>query len=128
MRFSMAVMVVLVGVCGIGVAQKSSEIKSNDRKTSVAKLPKSTTAPPGKVGGGAASSSRELQNVERQSAKMGGKSHAQKAPKPVSIKSGKSDSNPPVKFGGSGSSSIGTTKQASNPYKGRLKQKGQGRH
>jgi hypothetical protein len=127
MRFSIAVMVVLVGMCGIGVAQKSSEIKSSDRKSSVTKPPKSTAAPSGKVGGGATSSSKELQNVERQSAKTGARSHAQKAPKPVAIKTDKSESNPPMKFGGKGSS-IGTTKQASNPYKGRLKQKGGGRH
>ena len=129
MRFVLMVMAVLVGMSVSGVAQSpANEFKVKPSKVDAA--PKSTVAPMKAPGATASSStSKELRGVERETPKGVGTAHpAKKAPRPVAIKAGKGDRNPPMNFGkGSGSASIGMTKQA-NPYKGRLKQKGQGNH
>ncbi|MGA3197595.1 MAG: hypothetical protein ABSD39_21570 [Terriglobales bacterium] len=128
MRFTLAVMAVVVGMSLSGLAQ--SQPNQFKVKSSKADAEPKSTAPPAKAPGGTATSatSKELKSVERENAKGGGAAHtAKRTPRPAAIKEGKEDKNPPMNFGGQGGQKGGLTKQPS-PYKGRLKQKGQGAH
>jgi hypothetical protein len=82
---------------------------------------RSTVAPPK----GGSSSSKDLQNIERQSAKSIGQTHAAKQTRPAPVKMEKDKPNPKINFGnGHTTTNGGMTRQPSNHYKGRLKQKG----
>jgi hypothetical protein len=126
MRFQLAVAVVLAGISVSAFAQQNSTFKV--KKSAPEKAPK-TSVPIGKnqnAGAASSSNAKQLQNLERQSAKTAAppRSGVKKTPgsgsalKPVKDKSG-----PPMNFGGKGGKGGGTINQGANPYKGRLRQK-----
>jgi hypothetical protein len=123
MRFSLAVAVVVAGISVSGLAQQTFKVKRSAPEKAARK-----SAPVGKTASPVASnsSSKELQTLERQTAKTSASSRsAGKRTGTVSaLKPVKNKSNPPINFGGSGGGKGGgTSNQSSNPYKGRLKQK-----
>src|SRR4030081_1097935 len=124
MRFSLAVVVVLLGISVSGLAQQTFKAKHSAPE----KAPRKS-APVGKTASPVASNStsKELQALERQSAKTSASSRsaAKKTPGTGSaLRPVKDKSNPPINFGASGGGK-GTRAggQSSNPYSGRLKQK-----
>jgi cytoskeletal protein RodZ len=126
MRLSLAVAVVLVGISVSGWAQQNNHFKVRVTHEKPAKQSASLTKQ--STGNTAASAdAKALQNVERQSAKGSGHSAATK--KAPALKPVKDKPNPPVNFNGTGGGGVkggGRASTGSNPYKGRLKQKGGG--
>jgi hypothetical protein len=124
MRFSLAVAVVLAGISVSGLAQQTFRVKHSASE----KAPRKS-APIGKTAGPVASNgtSKELQALERQSAKTSASSRtaAKKTPGTGSaLKPVKDKSNPPINFGASGGGKGARAGgQSPNPYSGRLKQK-----
>ncbi len=124
MRFSLAVAVVLVGIGVSGLAQQTFKAKRSAPEKAARK-----SAPVGKTASPVASNStsKELQTLERQTAKTSASSRTagKRTPGTGSAwKPAKDKSNPPINFGGTGGGKGGgTSNQGSNPYKGRLKQK-----
>jgi hypothetical protein len=123
MRFSLAVAVVVAGISVSGLAQQSFRVKRSAPEKAARK-----SAPVGKTASPVASnsSSKELQNLERQTAKTSASSRSagKRTGTGSALKPVKNKSNPPINFGGAGGGkSGGTGSQSSNPYKGRLKQK-----
>jgi hypothetical protein len=124
MRFSLAVAIVLAGISVSGLAQQTFKVK----RSAPEKAPRKS-APIGKTATPVASNgtSKELQTLERQTAKTSASSRSvgKKTPGTGSgLKPVKDKSNPPINFGGTGGGKGGGTgNQGSNPYKGRLKQK-----
>jgi hypothetical protein len=124
MRFSLAVAIVLAGISVSGLAQETFKVK----RSAPEKAPRKS-APVGKGASPVASNgtSKELQTLERQTAKTSAPSRSlgKKTPGTGSgLKPVKDKSNPPINFGGTGGGKGGgTSNQNSNPYKGRLKQK-----
>jgi hypothetical protein len=126
MRFSLAVVVVLVGISVSGLAQQKIRVKRSPPDRTAKKM----TAPMGKsagVGTSSAANSKDLQALEHQTARSSvPRSTAKKTPgaaavKPVQVKD---KASPPINLGGGGGAKgSGLTRQNSNPYKGRLKQK-----
>jgi hypothetical protein len=123
MRFSLAVAVVLVGMSLSSAAQQINTFKVKPTPT---KAPRS--APLGKAAASptaSTSASKELQSVERQSAKPTTARSAGTTRKGPALKSARSRHNPPINFDGtSGGKGARTTNRGSNPYQGRLKEKG----
>jgi cytoskeletal protein RodZ len=130
MRFSLAVVVVLVGISVSGWAQQNKPQQNNQFKVRVThEKPAKQSAPLTKQSTGntaASADAKALQNVERQSAKGSGHSAAGK--KAPALKPVKDKPNPPVNFNGTGGGGVkgGGRASTGNPYKGRLKQKGGG--
>lgn len=125
MRVLAAVAVMLVGLSASGIAQTYSK-GANSPKSTI-KAPKSTV-PLKASGANTSGNAKNLQNIEHETAKTAGKSQkSPRAPKSVALKPEKNGGNPPINFSGNSGGSAGTNKQAPNPYKGRLKQKGGGR-
>jgi len=127
MRVSLAVAVVLVGISVSGLAQQknTSKVKhSAPEKAPKKSAPMSTTASPATA---SAANSKELQSLERQSAKGSAPSRPVKKKTPVTsagLKPVTNKPNPPINFGGTGGGkNAGMTNQGPNPYKGRLRQK-----
>jgi len=124
MRFSLAVAVVLAGISVSGLAQQSNTIKV--KPSAPEKAPKSTVSA-GRTTGAATSSaanSKDLQTLERQTAKSAGPSRTAGQKKAPALKPVKDKPNPPINFAGTGSAkTAGMTSQGANPYRGRLKQK-----
>jgi hypothetical protein len=121
MRFSLAVAVVLAGISVSALAQQTFKAKHSAPE----KAPR-RSAPVGKTASPVATNttSKDLQNLERQSAKASASSRsAGKRTQGSALKPVKEKSNPPINFGGSGGKSAGMASPGSNPYKGRLKQK-----
>jgi hypothetical protein len=125
MRFVLAVAVTLVCM-GMGAwAQQGSTFKvrsvpEKEKKAApIGKTPISATA--------ANANARDLQNAERSSMRGSGIHSGNKKTGPA-LKPVKDKPNPPINFNGlsSGGKGSGMTAQGSNPYKGRLKQKGGG--
>lgn len=123
MRVSWAVAVALVGVSLSGWAQQNNTFKVKHTAT---KAPKS--APLGKTTASPASTSasKELQRVERETAKSAATRSA--GPKTAgtgpALKPAKDKPNPPINFGGtSGGKGARTNNKGADPYKGRLRQK-----
>jgi hypothetical protein len=120
MRFSLAVAIALVGMSLSGWAQQNNTFKVKHAAT---KTPKS--APVGKTTAGptaSTSASRDLEKLERQSAKPAGT--ARPAETTPALKPAKDKHNPPINFGGKGGGkTAGAINQGPNPYKGRLRQK-----
>jgi cytoskeletal protein RodZ len=123
MRFSLAVAVVLVGMSLSGWAQQNT-FKVKPAPT---KAPKS--APIGKTAvspTASTSASKELQSVERQSAKSpaSARSAGPRTGKGPALRPARNQRNPPINFSGAGGGKgARTTTHGSNPYKGRLKEK-----
>jgi hypothetical protein len=123
MRFSLAVAVVVVGMSLSGWAQQNT-FKVKPAPT---KAPKS--APIGKTAASptaSTSASKELQNVERQSAKppASARSAGPRTGKGPALKPARNKPNPPINFNGTGGGKgARSTNRGSDPYKGRLKEK-----
>jgi hypothetical protein len=127
MRFLWAVAVVVVGISVSGLAQHSGTFKV--KPSAPEKAPKKS-APIGKTAGPATASTasaKELQTLERQTAKTTAPPRAavKKTPaKAGALKPVKDKPSPPINFSGAnGAKGPKTTTQSSNPYKGRLRQK-----
>jgi hypothetical protein len=132
MRFSLAVAVLAMGMSSSGAAQNAT-LKA--KPSAPEKAPKSTV-PIAKTGNPAAASSntsKDLQNLERQSAKASqppqstGKKTPGTTPAPK-LAQDKDKPNPPINFAGTGRkntkpATTGMTSQSPNPLAGRLKQK-----
>ncbi len=124
MRFSLAVAVALVAMSLSGWAQQNNTFKVKDSTTKAPKkapMVKTTTSPTAST-----SASKELQSVEHQSAKSAAtaRSSGPRTGKGSALKPARSKPNPPINFGATGGGKRAGTNQGSNPYKGRLKQKG----
>ena len=124
MRFTLVVAVALVGMSLSGWAQQNNTLKAKPAPT---KAPK--RAPIGKTAASpraSTSASKELQSVEHQSVKSASaQSAGPRTRKGPALKAARNRSNPPINFGRKGGGkSARTPKQGSNPYKGRLKEKG----
>ncbi len=123
MRFSLAVAVVLAGISVSGLAQQTFKVKRAPEKAARKSAPVGKTASPVASN----STSKELQTLERQTAKTSASSRTTGKRTPGTgsgLKPVRDKSNPPINFGGSGvGKSAGTGGQSTNPYKGRLKQK-----
>jgi hypothetical protein len=123
MRFSLAVAVVVASISVSGLAQQTFKVKRSPTEKAARK-----SAPVGKTTSPVASNStsKELQTLERQTAKTSASSRSagKKTGTGSALKPVRDKSNPPINFGGAGGGKGGgTTNQGSNPYKGRLKQK-----
>jgi hypothetical protein len=129
MRFSLAVVIIVVGISVSGLAQQNGA-----KASAPVKAPKqSAPMPMGRAGGpgtSSAANAKELKAIENQTAKVPAtpQSAGKKTPgKASGLKPVKDKPNPPINFGGtSASKTPGTNHQGSNGYKGRLKQKGTG--
>ncbi len=129
MRFSLAVAVVLAGISVNGLTQPKSTFKV--KPSHAADRAAKPNAPVGRTAAtpatASAATSRDLQNLERQTAKVSAPSRSagKRTPgKASGLKPVKNKPNPPINFGGTGGSkSPGMTHQGANPYKGRLRQK-----
>ena len=76
------------------------------------------------AGTASASNSKDLQAVERETAKTPASSRSAGKKTGAALKPVKDKPNPPINFGGNGGAKgPGTVSQGSNPYKGRVKQK-----
>lgn len=122
MRFSLAVAIVLVGMSLSGWAQQNNTFKVKNTPT---KTPKRASVGKTTTGPTSTSASKQLQSVERQSAKSATTARsAGTTRKGPALRSARSKPNPPINFGGTGGGQNAGTNRGSNPYKGRLKQKG----
>jgi hypothetical protein len=129
MRLVLAVLIAGLGLSANGLAQSQpSEYKIKTSKTETE--PKSTVPVKASQATASSSTSKELRSVERENPKGTGAAHtAKKTPKPVGLKQDTKDNrNPPMNFGGKGGAASSGLNKQPNPYKGRLKQKGQGGH
>lgn len=119
MRFSLAVAVVVVGISVSGLAQENNTFKV--KRAAPEKAAKPISAPIGKT---ASPNSKDLQDLERQTAKASAPPRSAGQRTAPALKPVKDKPNPPINFGGTGGGkSAGSTKQSSNPYAGRLKEK-----
>ena len=120
----LTVAIIVTGMSLSGVAQEKNALKT--KHSAPEKAAKATPLPIGKsanVGTSSAANSKDLQTLERQTAKSSAAPHAAgtKPPKTAAVKPIKDKSDPPIKVGNA--SANGLTHQSSNRYKGRLKQK-----
>lgn len=121
MRFFWAVAVVVLGLSVLGLAEKDdfkvkrSAPEKMKRSTPIAKAAGSTSA--------SGSSSKDLRNLEHQTAKASAPSRSAAKRTPAALKPVKEKPNPPINLGGTGGSRGGAANKGSNPYRGRLKQK-----
>jgi hypothetical protein len=127
MRFSLAVAVVLAGISVNGLAQQNKTFKvkpSHDAKAAKTNVPIGKTA--ASPATASAATNRDLQILERQTAKASAPSRSagKRTPGAASaLKPAKDAPNPPINFGGSGGGKGVGMNQNKNPYKGRLRQK-----
>jgi hypothetical protein len=126
MRFSLTVGVMIVAISASGLAQQSNTFKV--KHSTPEKAPKSLPlARTPSLGTASAATSKDLQSVERQSAKSGAPSRsagAKKTTPATKLKTVKDKPNAPINFGETGGGKkMGMVNQGANPYKGRLKQK-----
>jgi hypothetical protein len=127
MRFWLAVAVVVASIGVSGLAQQNGKLKV--KHTTTEKAPKSSVAVAMPVAStkGSGANAKDLQSLERQTAKSSAASQSagKKTPGAApALKPVKDKPNPPINFGGTGGGKkAGMTNQSANPYKGRLKQK-----
>jgi hypothetical protein len=133
MRLILAIAAVLVSIGVSAVAQQDNTFKVKPSRPE--KAPKSAM-PMGNAGNskaGATSTSKDLQSLERQSAKASVPSRSAAKTKPASgaapaLKPVKDKPNPPINYNGKAgrTKTAGVAKQSPNPLQGRLKEKGGG--
>ncbi len=121
----LAVAILIAGMSLNGMAQETNTYKS--KHPAPGKAAKPAPVPVGKsatVGTSSANNSKDLQTLERQTARTSVAPHTAgtKMPKTAAVKPIKDKSDPPIKVGNAGNAN-GLNHQSSNPYKGRLKQK-----
>jgi len=122
MRFLLIIGALLLSMSASGVAQEPPfKVKpsSTDAKT------EHKSAPPEKSPAGSTAAARDLKSIERQSARPlpAAPRQAPVKKRPVALKPENNKPNPPINFK-KGQASASGVKLGSNPYKGRLKQKG----
>lgn len=126
MRFWWAVAVVIVSLGVSGLAQQKDPFKvksSTPQKAEKSTVPVAKTVNP-KTASAASSSSKDLQNLERQTARSAGPTRTAAKKTASTMKLAKDKPNPPINFTGAGGAKpAGSGKQNANPYAGRLKQK-----
>jgi hypothetical protein len=127
MRFLLAVGAIVVGLSVMSVAQRQSKDFKAKPAPKVETAPKST--PTIKTSGATSTSttSKELRNADRGTKTSGATRAPKNGPGKATLKPAKERPNPPISFGGKSGAGGGSNKHA-DPYKGRLKQKGQGHH
>jgi hypothetical protein len=123
MRFLWAVAVLVAGLSVSGLAQQAPyKVKPSHEDK-----PAKSSAPIGKTAGAGSASAdnaKSLQNIEHQSGRVSTSSKAT-GKKSAALKPIKDKPNPPMNFGTtSGVKGGGKPTQGSNPYKGRVRQKG----
>jgi hypothetical protein len=127
MRVLLAAAVLLMGISVSGLAQQSGTFKVKRSAPAKEKEKKSAPIAVGKTAGpgtASASNSKDLQAVERETAKTPASSRTTGKKTGPALKPVKDKPNPPINFGGNGGAKgPGTVTQGSNPYKGRVKQK-----
>jgi hypothetical protein len=131
MRFSrsMAALLLAGSVFAIGVSSSAQTTKTTFKvKHSAAeKAPRSApiSAKPANVAGRSGGASKDLQSIERQTAKTAAPSRSKKtAAGKSSLKPIKDKPGPGINVGRhSGGKSVGMSKRSSNPYSGRLREK-----
>jgi hypothetical protein len=124
-KFSLAVAVAVVGFGLSALAQQNGtyKVKHSPPEKAAKSAP---LAKPSSAGTASAATSKELQSVERQTAKSSASSRSagRSAGAPNKLKPIKDKPNPPIDFAGTGGGKkAGMVNQSPNPYKGRLKQK-----
>jgi hypothetical protein len=125
MKSLVAAAVLICGLSVSGFAQQQTTFYKG-KKSSTAKPSKSAPLAPPMKATTQNSSAKDLQLVERQSAKSAGPTHQPKQ-KALVVKPIKDKPTPPMVFNGSGGSkATGGLNQSANPYRGRLKQKNSG--
>jgi hypothetical protein len=73
------------------------------------------------------SSQADLRRLEQQSAKVSAPPRVKRTPGTAALKTEKQKPTPPIRVGaGKSAKGPGTTNQGTNPYRGRLRQKGSG--
>ena len=127
MRFSFAVAVVVAGIGVSGLAQQNNTLKVKHSATEKAPKSSVSVAMPAAPAKGSGANAKDLQTLERQTAKSSAASPSagKKTPGTApALKPVKDKPNPPINFGGTGAGKkSGMANQSVNPYKGRLKQK-----
>jgi hypothetical protein len=122
MRFSLAVAVALVGISISGWAQQNKtyhKVKPSAHEKAPNKVPIKAVTP----ATGSGSASKDLQNLEHQTARTTAPRTARSNTSASTLKPVKNKPTPPINFGGtSNGKSVGKA-QSTNPYKGRLRQK-----
>jgi hypothetical protein len=127
MRFSWFFALVLVGSVVTASAQqhhKPGTKPSSDQGASKAKASGTSVKSP--VGRDAAS--QELRRLEQETAKSVGAKRSTPRQRVAPVKAEHEKQNPPIRFSGASGAQGGSTASGKNPYKGRLRQKGGGRH
>ena len=124
MRFSLAVVVVLVGISVSGLAQQDNTFKV---KHSVPEKASKPSVPMGKTAGptsASAANAKNLQAIEHQTAKTTAPSGSAGKKTAPALKPVKDKPNPPINFSATGGGkSAGTTNHGSNSHSGRVRQK-----
>ena len=123
-RFSLAVAIALVGISVSGMAQQNTTFRV--KQSAPEKVPKSTVPPGGMASTPTASAtnSKDLQSVERQTAKSPAPTQAKKTSAAALIPA-KDEPTPANNSGGTVArkSAATTTNPDANPYRGRLRDK-----
>ena len=122
-RFSLALAVVLLSMSVAGVAQQKIRVKHTapDKSARKMAMPISRTPSPGMS---TAASSKDLRAIEKQTARSAApRSATKKTPGAAGVKPIKDKATQSLNLGGGGANGNGLSRQSSNPYKGRLKQK-----
>jgi hypothetical protein len=126
MRFFSAVMAVTLALSVGGAAQVVRG--SGGHSGSASKNEPKSTAPVKATGAGTTNAqSKQLQKIERETAKSGGSAQPKRTPAPKVLKEDKSSNNQAINFNGkSGGTGSAMSSRSGGSLKGRLKQKGQG--
>ena len=126
MRFLLIVGAIALSICGSGAAQNSKGFRVKPTSPEVKGEHKSMPAE--KIPAPSKATSRDLKDLERQTAKTKPihRTQTQTRKQSVALKPQKQRANPPINFGKS-QTKVGGVDQGSNPYKGRLRQKHGGR-
>jgi hypothetical protein len=118
-------------VLGVGLAVLAATCSAQDTPAPRAKHFHERTKPPKGVPVGktptSATPEANLRRLEQQATKLSAPQKARRAPgKSPLLKTEKEKPTPPIRFSGSnnGAKGPGTTTQGTNPYRGRLRQKG----
>src|SRR5271157_5598701 len=132
MRFSLAVAIILAVISANSLAQQKGTLKvkpsapeKEKKAVPIANAPAGKSASPASA---SAANAKNLQALEHQTARSSGTRPAgKKAGTASALKPVKDKPNPPINFNGTGRhKSAGTTNAGSDPYRGRLRQKGAG--
>jgi hypothetical protein len=109
---------VLTATCSAQASPTPRVKRSHADRTNSAKSVVVGKTPP-------SSSQADLRRLEQQSTKVSAPPRIKRTPGTAGLlKAEKQKPAPPIRFSGNGAKGPGTTNQGTNPYKGRLRQKG----